>query len=60
MDVFAELAREMGCTVILVTHAPEMANRRGFRECPFRLASVRTAEGGAARALLGDLPAGGA
>jgi putative ABC transport system ATP-binding protein len=63
MDLFADLAREMGCTVILVTHAPEMARRLGFRECPFRLAytceAEGGAEGGAVRALLGA-PAGGA
>jgi len=59
MNVFAELAREMGCTVIMVTHAPEQANRLGFRECPFRLASAGTAEGGAVRALLGASSAGG-
>jgi putative ABC transport system ATP-binding protein len=60
MDVFAELAREMGCTVILVTHAPEMARRLGFRECPFRLAlDDHEAEGGAVRALL-SVSAGGA
>jgi putative ABC transport system ATP-binding protein len=63
MDLFADLAREMGCTVILVTHAPEMARRLGFRECPFRLASTSEEqggeEGGAVRALLGA-PAGGA
>ena len=63
MQLFAELAREMGCTVILVTHAPEMARGLGFRECPFRLAPARTveddADGNAVRALL-SVPAGGA
>jgi len=63
MQLFAELAHEMGCTVILVTHASEMARRLGFRECPFRLASARTIEDGAdsraVRALL-SVPAGGA
>jgi putative ABC transport system ATP-binding protein len=62
MDLFADLAREMGCTVILVTHAPEMARRLGFREYRFRLASISAAEGGregdAVRALL-NAPAGG-
>lgn len=55
LDVFAELARERGCTVILVTHAPETARRLGFRECPFRLAPACGAEGeaDAAHALLG-------
>jgi putative ABC transport system ATP-binding protein len=57
MNLFADLAREMGCTVILVTHAPEMARRLGFRECPFRLASIGGVEGGeeggAVHALLG-------
>jgi len=56
-NLFAELAREMGCTVILVTHAPEMAHRLGFREWSFRFASSRVVEGGAAgdavHALLG-------
>jgi putative ABC transport system ATP-binding protein len=51
MDAFVELAREMGCTIILVTHAPAMARRLGFRECPFRLA-LDDYEGGAVRALL--------
>ena len=60
MNIFAELAREMACTVILVTHAPEMARRLGFRECPFRLAPVHEGEGYAARALLGASPAGSA
>jgi len=63
MHLFAELAREMGCTVILVTHASEIARRLGFRECPFLLASARTEEGSsdgsAVRALL-NVPAGGA
>jgi putative ABC transport system ATP-binding protein len=62
MNLFADLAREMGCTVILVTHAPETARRLGFRECPFRLAATCGAEGGeeggAVHALLGA-PAGG-
>jgi len=62
MQLFAELAREIGCTVILVTHASEMARRLGFRECPFLLASARTEEGNAngsaVRALL-NVPAGG-
>ena len=62
MDLFTELAREMGCTVILVTHAPEMARQLGFRICPFQLASTRASErdeaGDAARALL-NIPAGG-
>jgi len=61
-DLFAELAREMGCTVILVTHAPEMARRVGFRECPFRM-STRVMEGGeagtAVHALLGASAGGG-
>jgi putative ABC transport system ATP-binding protein len=60
MGVFAELACEMGCTVILVTHAPEMARRLGFRECPFRLAlDDHETEGGGVRALL-SVSAGGA
>ena len=63
MDLFTDLAREMGCTVVLVTHAPEMARRLGFRECPFRFAADGGEEGGetggAVRALL-HLPAGGA
>jgi putative ABC transport system ATP-binding protein len=63
MRLFAELAREMACTVILVTHASEMARQLGFRECPFRLASAGTEEGSAdgraVRALL-SVPAGGA
>ena len=59
MDLFADLAREMGCTVILVTHAPEMARRIGFRECPFQLTSIRAEEGGAVCAQL-NAPAGGA
>ena len=62
MDLFAELAREMGCTVILVTHAPEMAHQLGFRVCPFQLVSTPAAEGGeagdAVRALL-NVPVGG-
>ena len=62
MNLFADLAHEMGCTVILVTHAPETARRLGFRECPFRLAATCGAEGGeeggAVHALLGA-PAGG-
>jgi len=47
-DLFAELARDMGCTVIVVTHAPDMARRLGFRECPFWFASTRVMEGGKA------------
>jgi putative ABC transport system ATP-binding protein len=47
MDLFAELAREMGCTVILVTHAPEIARRLGFRECLFQIASTRATDGSA-------------
>ena len=62
MNVFAELARERGCTIILVTHAPEMVRRLGFRECPFQLASSRAMEGDeagdAVHALL-SAPAGG-
>ena len=62
MNLFAELAYEMGCTIILVTHAPEMAHRLGFRECSFQLASVHTVEDGfdgqAVHALL-NIPAGG-
>jgi len=59
MDIFADLAREKGCTVIMVTHAPETANRLGFRECSFQLASSGAAEGGAVRALLSAPSAGG-
>ena len=61
MDLFVELAREKGCTVILVTHAPHMAHRLGFRECPFRLSTRAMEDGeadGAVRALL-NAPAGG-
>ena len=59
MQLFAALAREMGCTVILVTHAPEPARRLGFRECPFRLAAAGTAgDGHAVHALL-NVSAGG-
>ena len=62
MDLFAELAHERGCTVILVTHAPEMARRLGFRECPFRLVSTRATgdkgEDAGVRALL-NIPAEG-
>lgn len=39
MRLFARLAREQGCTVIMVSHAPDMAQEAGFT-----LASIRVAK----------------
>ena len=37
MRLFARLAREQGCTVIMVSHAPDMAQEAGFTLAPIRV-----------------------
>lgn len=37
MGLFARLAREQGCTVIMVSHAPDMAREAGFTLAPIRV-----------------------
>ena len=46
MSLFAELATELGSTVVLVTHAPQLARSLGFRECPLRLIRSEEQEAG--------------
>lgn len=45
LGLLAELAGERGTTVIMVTHAPEMAAEAGFR--PVRVTTMREEDGGA-------------
>lgn len=37
MALFARLAREQGCTVVMVSHAPDMARETGFTLAPIRV-----------------------
>ena len=37
MSLFARLAHEQGCTVVMVTHAPDMARDAGFTLAPIRV-----------------------
>lgn len=37
MRLFARLAQEQGCTVIMVSHAPDMAQEAGFTLAPIRV-----------------------
>jgi putative ABC transport system ATP-binding protein len=37
MQLFTDLARSLGCTVIMVTHAPDMAHKMGFCPAPVHI-----------------------
>lgn len=44
MGLFARLAQEQGCTVIMVSHAPDMAREAGFTLAPITIEKDRSSE----------------